>query len=179
METEARGQLGGLETTDDVRQRLAKDSGAWTCSVCAKCNTEIMKDCEELCQDSDGGTSDVAIPQELKMVWKDEMKPGEKKADEKSTENNSEDAELAEGFVRTAPTAAPVAEPSATTVSPPQQILNRDPARNAVVAQHNTVQAMATRHQTTDDGIPLWIDRAIVVLVVLRIALLIKVFFGF
>ncbi|KAJ3498792.1 hypothetical protein NLG97_g863 [Lecanicillium saksenae] len=179
METEARGQLGGLETTDDVRRSLAKDSGAWTCAVCAKCNTEIMKECEERCQEADTSTTDFAVPQELKMVWKDEMKPEAPKSDEKTTENTSEDSELAEGFVQTTPASAAISQPPAARAAPPhQQIARREAAQTAALSQQQRVQVAPAHHQTTDDGVPLWIDRAIVVLVVLLIALLIKVLFG-
>lgn len=180
METEARGQLGGLETTDDVRRRLAKDSGAWTCTVCAKSNAEIIKDCEEHCQDPDTSTPDVAVPQELKMVWKDEMKPEDSTKEVNATENTLEDSELAEGYVQTSPqVSAPVSERPATAPSRPRQIASHEAPRNVTHVQQRAVQATATHHQTTDEGVPLWIDRAIVVLVVLLVALLIKVLFGF
>lgn len=179
METEARGQLGGLETTDEVRQRLARDSGAWTCAVCAKSNAEIIRDCEERCQGPDSSSSDVSVPQELNMVWKDEMKPEEPKEEEKATQDTLEDSELAEGFVQTSPQAsAPVSEPFGATPPQPRQIASLEAPQNATPAQQRVVQPTATHHQTTDEGIPLWIDRAIVVLVVLLIALLIKVLCG-
>ncbi|KAM3463571.1 hypothetical protein BB8028_0003g03710 [Beauveria bassiana] len=180
METEARGQLGGLETTDDVRRRLAKDSGAWICSTCAKSNAEIIKDCEERCQDPDSTVSDVAVPQELKMVWKDELKTGvSRQEDQPAAESTSEDSELAEGFVQTAPqVSTPVnAHPAAAPPRPPQ-IAHLEASQNATPTQEQRVHATPTQTQTTDEAIPLWIDRAIVVLVVLLVALLIKVLFG-
>lgn len=179
METEARGQLGGLETTDDVRQRLARDSGAWTCAVCAKSNAEIIKDCEERCQGAGSSSSDVPIPQELNMVWKDEMKPKEPKAEEKATQDTLEDSELAEGFVQTSSQPSePLNERFIATPPQPRQIATIEGPHNATPARQPVVQPIATHHQTTDEGIPLWIDRAIVVLVVLLIALLIKVLFA-
>ncbi|OAQ96308.1 hypothetical protein LLEC1_00156, partial [Akanthomyces lecanii] len=179
METEARGQLGGLETTDDVRQRLARDSGEWTCATCAKSNAEIIKDCEERCQGSDSSVSDVSVPQELNMVWKDEMKPEERNNERKATHDTLEDSELAEGFVQTSPqVSAPVSEQIVATRPRPRQIASLETPRNTTLAQPRVVQPTASHHQTTDEGIPLWIDRAIVVLVLLLIALLIKVLFG-
>ncbi|KAJ6784196.1 hypothetical protein PWT90_09210 [Aphanocladium album] len=178
METEARGQLGGLETTDDVRQRLAKDSGAWTCAVCAKCNREIMKECEERCEESDASSADVTVPHELKMVWKDEMKPEASNPGEKAAEAISEDSELAEGFVRTAAASTPISQAPVPAAPPPQQITRREATQGATLPQQHRMQMAAIHHQTTDEAVPLWIDRAIVVLVVLLIALLVKVLFG-
>ncbi|XWW96637.1 hypothetical protein V2A60_004614 [Cordyceps javanica] len=99
METEARGQLGGLETTNDVRKRLANESGAWTCNICARSNAEIMKDYEKCCSDSDINGSDDPVPQELRLTWKDEMKPEDASGENKATEHISEDPELAEGLL--------------------------------------------------------------------------------
>ncbi|EGX92561.1 ubiquitin-conjugating enzyme E2 6 [Cordyceps militaris CM01] len=185
METEARGQLGGLETTDDVRQRLARDSGAWICAVCAKSNAEIIKDCEERCQGANAEASDAPAPQDLKMVWKDEMKPEDDSGGDKATGAPSEDFELAEGFVQTTPqVSALVMEPPA---APPARRRQTLPSHDALQTgapsqrqqqQQQSVPATATNHQSTDEAVPLWIDRAIVVLVVLLLALLIKVLFG-
>ncbi|KAM3443478.1 hypothetical protein NHJ13734_001888 [Beauveria thailandica] len=180
METEARGQLGGLETTDDVRRRLAKDSGAWICSTCAKSNAEIIKDCEERCQDPDSTVSDVAVPQELKMVWKDELKTDDpRQEDQPAAESTSEDSELAEGFVQTTPQiSTPLNGRPTAAPPPPPQIANLEAPQNAAPTQEQRVHATPTQTQTTDQAIPLWIDRAIVVLVVLLVALLIKALFG-
>ncbi|OAA66228.1 ubiquitin-conjugating enzyme E2 6 [Cordyceps fumosorosea ARSEF 2679] len=179
METEARGQLGGLETTDDVRQQLAKESGAWTCTTCAKSNAEIIKDCEERCQDADAAASDVPVPQELKMVWKDEMKPEGLEAEHKVAANAAEDSELAEGFVQTSPLPpVPASQRPDAPLPQPYQRPIREATQNSAPAQQPGLYPSAAQHQTTEEAVPLWIDRAIVVLVVLLVALLIKVLFG-
>ncbi|KAK0728020.1 ubiquitin-conjugating enzyme [Lasiosphaeria miniovina] len=79
METDPRGQLGGLETTDAVRRRLATASREWRCSsACSagRTNAEIMRDCETVAREHQGGEKvevQVEIPPELKLAWRDEM----------------------------------------------------------------------------------------------------------
>ncbi|TVY51210.1 Ubiquitin-conjugating enzyme E2 J1, partial [Lachnellula cervina] len=48
METDAKGQLGGVEMSDRERGRIAKETPAWRCSGCGgRSNGEILAECEE------------------------------------------------------------------------------------------------------------------------------------
>lgn len=187
METEVKGQLGGLEAPKIVRERLAKESGGWTCTTCAKSNAEIMKACGQRCQESTTETKDVAVPQELKMAWKDEMldKSPEEESDDQHA--STEDGELAEGFVQTlsAPQRA-MAFNREGGITPPvrRQLTGQDEnaqdqnMENTAPTVQQRVPVAANSQRATDEAIPLWIDRAIVVLVVLLVALLLKVLFA-
>lgn len=81
METDPKGQLGGLETSDSVRRRLAIESTGFRCNACAKTNGEIMEECEKAAQEheaANGGNSsraaaEVEVPSELKLAWRDEL----------------------------------------------------------------------------------------------------------
>ena len=195
METDARGQLGGVETTDAVRRRLADESGAFTCISCGKSNAEIIKESEARCTEQGGSSppENVEIPSELKMGYRDELeaKQAETAKEQASTTSNPvsptaedvEAAELAEGFVQTAPQPVPVPAPAgasgaAANASPAQGLpptslaaaLPQDPQEQA---------ALAYAPRDHNDGVPMWIDRAIVVLVVLLAALLLKIMFDF
>ncbi len=187
METEARGQLGGLETTDEARRRFARESGAWRCPTCQVPNAEIIKDCEERSQQSMQAESEITIPQELTMAWKDEMGPQTSTAvSVDGAGKTSDDTDLAEGFVQTTSLHnAPELRHSSTRASADTgfapsrardgQVLDaQQPLRQA----HPTTPHGRPAGQDDDDGTPLWIDRAIVVLVVVLFALLIKVLFG-
>ena len=44
------GQVGGLEASKEVRERLALESRRWKCSQCAKSNQEIMDEWWEACR---------------------------------------------------------------------------------------------------------------------------------
>ncbi|EWG47752.1 ubiquitin-conjugating enzyme E2 J1 [Fusarium verticillioides 7600] len=187
METDARGQLGGLETTDAVRQRLANESPAFKCGTCGKTNGEIIKECEERAKEASSSAQEVEIPKELNMGWRDEM--GAKKEGESKLEQTSDDAEtaqLAEGFVQTAPDAVTAANDS---LAPQPSTENRNPtptrttplpvpAAQGLVPQAAAQAQAQQARRATDDGVPLWLDRTIVVLVVLLVALVLKIIFA-
>ncbi|KAF9770049.1 hypothetical protein IL306_012458 [Fusarium sp. DS 682] len=185
METDARGQLGGLETTDAVRQRLANESPAFKCATCGKTNGEIIKECEERAKEASSSAQEVEIPKELNMGWRDEM--GAKKENENKPEETNDDAEtaqLAEGFVQTAPDSVTAANDTSAP-QPPAGNRNPTPTRTVplpVPATQGLVQPPAAQAQqarrATDDGVPLWLDRTIVVLVVLLVALVLKIIFA-
>ncbi|KNA96101.1 ubiquitin-conjugating enzyme E2 J1 [Fusarium oxysporum f. sp. lycopersici 4287] len=153
METDARGQLGGLETTDAVRQRLANESPAFKCATCGK--TFGLNQ------------SNITAQPEQKN-------------------DDAETAQLAEGFVQTAPDAVTAANDSSAP-QPPAENRNPTPTRTTPlpvpVAQGLVPQAAAQAQaqqarRATDDGVPLWLDRTIVVLVVLLVALVLKIIFA-
>jgi ubiquitin-conjugating enzyme E2 J1 len=195
METDARGQLGGVETTDNVRRRLAGDSSSFKCSTCGKSNAEIIRESEARCAEQGESSADpVEVPSELKLGYRDEIEgkgaEASKNIESASTDvppfgtESAETAELAEGFVQTVPQAAtsldnpaalasnPHAAPGQGAPQPTAQIENGALPRPAQVA-------LPPARRQSDDGVPLWIDRAIVVLVVLLAALLLKIMFDF
>lgn len=176
METEARGQLGGLEATDEVRQRLAKQSGAWTCAICAKSNTEIIKACEERCEETENRVPEPAIPQELALSWKDDLQAKNLTDDESFQIKKEDDCDLAEGFVQTVQQPPSSASPAVPFSSPVTS--SHDTAQNGTSIQSHGRPIPATNGQAPDEATSLWIDRAIVVLVVLLVALLMKLFLG-
>nr|XP_036583084.1 ubiquitin-conjugating enzyme [Colletotrichum truncatum]KAF6791980.1 ubiquitin-conjugating enzyme [Colletotrichum truncatum] len=185
METDPRGQLGGLETSDDVRKRHATASHSFKCSICAKTNLDIIRECEEGAKVVAGSSeppSEVAVPAELKMGWKDEMtntanpveEPTASDAPQRS-EGDSESAELAEGFVRTTPDTHPtdVTLPPAATSRIARHAQVPTPTRTVSLPPAPNVRQVHQRPH--DEGVPLWVDRAIVVLVVLLLAMIVKV----
>lgn len=199
METDAKGQLGGLDTSDAVRRRLAGESGAFRCSACAKTNAEIIRECEEAAKkasDEAGPSAEVEVPKDLKMGWRDEMeKPSaasppagvstEAEAAAATAAPSVEDAEaaeLAEGFVQTIPiqrqevsvdTASLPARPGQTVPQPTRTVPLPVPQAAVVPAL-----AQAQLHRQSNDGVPLWIDRTIVALAILLIGMIFKVMLG-
>ncbi|KAF6840805.1 ubiquitin-conjugating enzyme [Colletotrichum musicola] len=189
METDPRGQLGGLETSDAVRRRHATASHSFKCPTCAKTNIEIIKECEESTKaivDSSDATAEVEIPSELKMGWKDEMaEPSKSDSPPVSKpprldDSDGESTELAEGFVRTAreTTAtnnnqpAVPQPPSAAAGRPPVQVT---PTPTRTVSQPTAPNVRQVHQRPHDEGVPLWVDRAIVAIVVLLLAMILKV----
>lgn len=199
METDARGQLGGLESSDATRQRHAAASHGYRCTSCGKTNLEIIQECEEAAKANEGtaGSADVEIPSELKMGWKDELGKSSGGASSKPhiEDKDPEADQLAEGFVRTAPPPeqTPLGESSTGTPAPtisqpvaaqpgslptPSATANVPtyvPARTVTLPPAPNLRP-APVHRATDDAVPVWIDRAIVVIVVLLIALTLRAF---
>ncbi|KAI5461060.1 ubiquitin-conjugating enzyme/RWD-like protein [Mariannaea sp. PMI_226] len=194
METDARGQLGGLETTDVVRKRLASESSGFKCATCGKTNAEIMKECEERTKESSAAAQEVEIPKELNMGWRDEMEAKKNMTSSESTTtiaaDDSESAELAEGFVQTAPfvtnvDSAPISSTDLSTARPPSELRLPNPTQ-ATPLPNVAAQAPAAgltappqpARRASDDGVPLWLDRLIVVMVVFLVALVLKILFA-
>lgn len=177
METDAKGQLGGLECTDDMRRRMARESGGWKCSSCGKSNLEILQESTDASKLADT-KPDEEIPKELKMGWKDEMESrNAAEGDSTSqTKDDSESAELAEGFVQTAPiperaeiviptTTYPAARPAQ---GPPQ------PTGTQPMAQQPPVRVAAQIQRHSNDGVPDWVDKAIVGIVICLIIMILR-----
>lgn len=194
METDAQGQIGGLNTAENVRRRLAADSRAWTCPTCAKTNEDILKEVEARCAEleAEAGASadarhEVEIPAELKLGFRDEMEQAKAKADAEAaaaTNDDADTARLAEGFVQTAPpepvAPAPAAAAPAYPPARPAQGVPQ-PTRTIPLPQPVPQQPVAQRPRNVDAnaGVPVWIDYALVVMVGLLIAMLIKILFGY
>ncbi|KAI2784642.1 UBC-like protein [Daldinia loculata] len=177
METDARGQLGGLDTNDAVRRKLAVESRAWRCPVCARTNAEIIAECEQRCAEADGETKEeVEVPAELKMGFRDEMEKARAAANSEGEKEDAESAELAEGFVQTVPRR----EDPLPAPRPAQGVPTPTPTRTiplpAAVGQPASLQT--SRRVDPNAGVPPWVDYAIVSLVVILIAMLTKIIIG-
>ncbi|KXX78687.1 Ubiquitin-conjugating enzyme E2 J1 [Madurella mycetomatis] len=185
METDVKGQLGGLEASEEVRRQLARESAAWQCNGCGgRTNGEIMSECEERVKEMGGAAGkaeEEKVPEELKMGWKDEM---EANKDKKKDEFDEESAKLAEGFVQTAPVAAAAASgPSgdgAMTAASTVMTETR-PAPAPAPAPSNSMRAAAgpalqqraaDRRASNEDA---WLDRLIVAVAILLAAIVAKV----
>lgn len=201
METDPKGQLGGLDTSEAVRKRLAGESRAWRCTGCGgRTNEEIIKECEEAAKAAEaeeGGSKskDVEVPTELKLGFRDEMEKAAAAAaavEGGSTAaaaaagvagaDDAESAELAEGFVQTVPRqdlepqppAAGAARPGQTVPQPTRTVPLPHAAHNlAVPAQQTPLQQRRTFND--NGGVPRWIDRVIATLVVCLVAMILKV----
>ncbi|ROW08774.1 hypothetical protein VMCG_02723 [Cytospora schulzeri] len=168
MDTDPKGQVGGLATGDDVRRQLARESRDWRCHGCGgRTNDDIIRECEEAARAAEAeaagagaggeGSSrrEVEVPAELKLSFRDEMErsaaaaaaAGSGGAGGASAEataqamDDAETAELAEGFVQTVPRANlddAASSMAASMARPGQTVLQ--PTRTIPLpnAAHNT-----------------------------------------
>ncbi|CAZ82057.1 unnamed protein product [Tuber melanosporum] len=56
METEVKGQVGGIECDDETRRGIAKETGEWRCGACGgRSNGEILEGCRILAEEMGKG----------------------------------------------------------------------------------------------------------------------------
>jgi ubiquitin-conjugating enzyme E2 J1 len=94
MDTDAKGQLGGLQCDDDARKKMASRSGDYTCPTCQKSNRIIMEERgEEVKKFGDMGkeTKEEQVPEELRLAYREDLdlekKPAATTAKDDQTEN--------------------------------------------------------------------------------------------
>jgi ubiquitin-conjugating enzyme E2 J1 len=76
MDTDAKGQLGGIECSKEAREKMAKESHVWKCAACTKSNAEIMLEREDIVREieqKEGKRKEEKIPEELKLAYRDEL----------------------------------------------------------------------------------------------------------
>ncbi|KAK8856904.1 ubiquitin-conjugating enzyme/RWD-like protein [Apiospora arundinis] len=205
METDAQGQIGGLNSAEPVRRRLAAESRGWTCSACGKSNEDILREVEEECQRLDAEEQgekekkrreEIEIPAELRMGFRDEMMEKTQAPEGNGTagsaagpattttttttstaEEDNDTAHLAEGFVQTAP--YPPARPGQGVPQPTRTIPLPVPQAAAPVTAQWPAANHHHHHAAANADVPVWIDYAIMVLVGLLIAMLLKILTGY
>jgi len=141
MDTDAKGQLGGMEAGKEVRERMAREGGNWRCGVCGKTNTEILKEREDLVGE-EGKREEEVVPDELRLAYRDELGKAEKLPDpakgdsaDGPTKSSSTSAAPAVDATTSTPliTPAPAPQPTRTIPAPQpvvQQILRQSPDRS-------------------------------------------------
>jgi len=152
MDTDAKGQLGGLDTTKDVRERLAAESKGWKCTGCGKSNAEIMREREEVCsEEKTGQRKEDIVPDELRLAYRDELQ---------TTESGPTAKEPLSGSISSSTSTTqhqPVAPVVAATTSTPGPAPVPRPTRTVPMAAPSTRQLA----QQTPDRSLAWIDTCI------------------
>ncbi|KAF1918548.1 ubiquitin-conjugating enzyme/RWD-like protein [Ampelomyces quisqualis] len=148
MDTDAKGQLGGIECSKEAREKMAKESDVWKCPACAKSNADIMREREEFVREieqRDGKHKEDDIPEELRLAYRDEL--GEKEDAAVLDKGKGKAVDTATPSIPSAPesnpaSAQPVSDPGTftslatsrpthTTQAPaPQQLAQPSPDRS-------------------------------------------------
>lgn len=151
MDSDAKGQLGGMDASVEVRKRLAGQSKAWKCGACGKTNEVVMREQDEAVKERGSKGEKEEVPEGLRLAYREDLGQANGKSEEKkSVEANGNAPETA----RVAP--VPAVAGAATTASPsvqsqPQQTEAR-PAPQDQQPQQRPQQV---------EAIPPWIDKAI------------------
>jgi ubiquitin-conjugating enzyme E2 J1 len=186
METDAKGQLGGLDTSEAERRRCAESSISWKCAGCGKSNEDILKECSEAAKEKEAqngeGTSKVeeTVPPELKIGFKPDV-PENVEMSPQAPEQpgvSSESATPRETYPPARP-AQGVPQPTGTPVSSNSATTRTDSPRNLQRGANAALQAAAGQQgRVSNDGVPVWIDRAIAGIVVCLVFMVTKVMLG-
>jgi ubiquitin-conjugating enzyme E2 J1 len=147
MDTDAKGQLGGMYASEEVRRRFAGQSSGWRCGACGKSNVEVMAGQDRAVEEAGGDKKVEVVPEGLRLAYREDL-------------GKQGDGNAAEGSAAVGTGATPASSAVPSTIAPTRTV----PA-HAVAAQ---VQRPAARQ---DDGIPAWIDKAIMGIVAVLAAL--------
>jgi ubiquitin-conjugating enzyme E2 J1 len=140
MDTNAKGQIGGIECSKEARERMARESGGWTCPGCNKSNADIMQERAALVkeiEEKEGKRKEEEVPEELRLAYRDELSKGgeddtkEDKGKGRATEATSSSAGPSTAAIPSLSSArnAPVIRPTRTTPAAPrlQQVAQTSP----------------------------------------------------
>ncbi|KAJ6021086.1 Ubiquitin-conjugating enzyme [Penicillium herquei] len=169
MGGESKGQVGGMEGTEEVRVEFARESSAWTCRECGVSNEGIMREWWGVCVER-GVEVDVE-------GYRNEKKEGEKPS-------GTEDASQAETPQSQSQSETQAQTPLQPTVEaePPTPLPQTTEVTQAPPTQSNALlrstATPATRtvvvESPNEPANSPWLDRAIVVVVLALILLMLR-----
>jgi ubiquitin-conjugating enzyme E2 J1 len=155
MDTDAKGQLGGMDATDEVRRRLAGQSVASKCPTCGKSNAEIMKDHDASLRElgTERVEKNVEVPEQLKLSYKKESTAPADQAnaplpkESAPSEQNSTQETLAHGLpAALAPTPTQALQPPALSR---EQLLQQADQRRLRIREEQ---------RRIDENLPAWLN---------------------
>jgi len=164
MDTNARGQLGGMEASDEVRKRMAGKSVGWKCLVCGKANGDVMREQEEAAkQKGDCDTkNEEQVPGDLRLAYREDLN---KTNGQSEALSRTEAASSTHGSAQAKPQPRQVEAVAAGSY--PQPV---DPTTHGMREQ--APEQVQRPHRQPVDEIPAWIDKAIYGIVIALIFLI-------
>ncbi|RPA91899.1 UBC-like protein [Choiromyces venosus 120613-1] len=150
METEAKGQVGGVECDEETRRGIARGTGEWRCSGCGgRSNGEILEGCRVLVQEMGGsGKSEEGVVEGIKIGYKDEGGVGD--------------------AIATAPEAStPPAAAGASSSTTPQ------PQTSTTPNSHRPIPTQSNPPPQPEIQTP-WLDKLILALIIVLLAHVVK-----
>lgn len=154
MDTDAKGQLGGMDSSEEVRRRFAAQSKASRCATCGKTNADIIKEMDEAVQES-GETQTEEVPEQLRLAYREDLSKAEGKAPETTPAKQ-------DGVQTSQPSAAPPVVQTAPIPTPTTQVTPASRPAPRVPATAMAVTPLQQRQRAQqDDDVPAWIDKAI------------------
>lgn len=164
MDTDAKGQVGGLDSESSVKERLARESTSWKCPTCCKTNAEIMAE-----KDRDVGAlgkmeskAQEEVPEELKLAYREDLARPDKQegqapaalAAEPEAHNDTHTARQ-----RTLPNTEATTQPTAAQPTAP-------PPGALAAPQPGPIQQ--------DQGTTAWLDKAIYAVAIALVLMILR-----
>jgi ubiquitin-conjugating enzyme E2 J1 len=87
MDTEAKGQVGGLECEVGARREMAGRSRKWKCAVCGSSNEEIIEG--QNLNENSGNAKEEAVPDELRLAYREDLSTKSSKTATSATPTSS------------------------------------------------------------------------------------------
>lgn len=163
MDTDAKGQLGGMDASEEVRKRFAKQSVVVRCVVCQKTNGEIIAEHETAVKEAGTDKREEIVPEELRLAYRDDLSKSNGETKEQSEAQANGKASEVPSEAPPPPAQAPAdrAIPTpATAIAAVPAALDSQAAPGPAHRNEARIQQQRQR-QNRDDGIPAWIDKAI------------------
>jgi ubiquitin-conjugating enzyme E2 J1 len=174
MAGDAKGQVGGLDMHPQAREKLAKESRAWRCAVCGKANEEIMKETEEIWKERGEDVKKEEVPEELRLAFREELEGGK----EGGTIDGKRKVEASAAMHSSATAGARSSQQAPTSPGPTRTIpasQTRQSLQPATPRQPpSPAQRSAQSLPAAREGLPKWIDAAIVGLAVALFLMVIR-----
>lgn len=187
MDTDAAGQLGGLNTGEQGRKLMAQNSPAWKCETCGKSNGEIMEQCvKAVAELGEEGRAEEEVPKDLVIGTKEDMEnaKGDREAGKTAAPEGSAQIPVAQSPVVPTPISAEAGSSSAIPQARPAQSAPQPTGITSTTAQFTqpspTVQhnAAMARERVSGEGVPVWVDRAIGGLIICLVIMIAKMILG-
>lgn len=157
MDTDAKGQLGGMDASEEVRRRFASQSITSRCATCGKSNAEIVKEMDEAAQHT-GETGTEEVPEQLRLAYREDLSKTEGKGKAPAEPTAVHEA----GKMLDATPKAPVVPKAPSLIPTPTTSQARAaPVSRATLPVLQQQHQQQLHHLRPNDGVPAWIDKAI------------------
>ncbi|KAF5877355.1 putative ubiquitin-conjugating enzyme protein [Botrytis fragariae] len=179
METSPSGQLGGVDASDSIRKRIAGESRGWKCGVCGgRSCEEILGEAEQLAKEleSEGTGSnreEETVPPDMQIGLKKETK-----AETGSSQEMGSNQEIDEGNSKSTEEVKPAQAESEYPPARPAQTVSQPTATIPLPQNPQPRRQMAQARVQSDEGVPVWVDRAIAGIVLCLVVMVLKMLLG-
>lgn len=165
MDTDAKGQIGGLECSESARRRMAGESWRYRCATCGKSNRQIMSEREEAAKQVVGERKEELVPTELRLAYREDLGKGEGSSDNKNGTSSSASASLtaipSNVHAAQPPTLPRTPKPPTAATTRPTPTSPSSSARPQTSSASRSHPQQQRQRRDTASGVPGWLDKAI------------------